>query len=307
MSAVILALPGNEALAAALASQLAVELGRAEQRRFPDGESYLRLDTDVAGRDVLIAATLRDPDSHFLPLAFLAATARELGASRVGLVAPYLAYMRQDARFRPGEAVTSRVFSRLLANEVDWLVTVDPHLHRYPSLTTIYPIETAVVAAAPAIAAWILANVERPLVIGPDEESAQWVRAVALAAEAPHVVLRKVRRGDRDVEVSLPDIERWRDRTPVLVDDIISTARTLMAAARHLRIAGMAPPVCIGAHAVFAGDAYEALLAAGVSRIVTCNTIPHASNAIDVVPALAKQVRIQLARESTSRRSADHA
>lgn len=298
MSTVILALPGNELLAAALATRLAAELGRTEQRRFPDGESYLRLDTDVDGDNVVIAATLRDPDARFLPLAFLAATARELGASRVGLVAPYLAYMRQDTRFRPGEAVTSRLFARLLAREIDWLVTVDPHLHRYPSLTTIYPIETHVVAAAPAIAEWIKLNVERPLVIGPDEESAQWVSAVALAAEAPHVVLRKVRRGDRDVEVSLPEVERWRDRTPVLVDDIISTARTLAEAARHLRVAGMAPPVCIGAHAVFAGDAYEALLAAGVSRIVTCNTIPHASNAIDVVDALAERLRVWLARGS---------
>jgi ribose-phosphate pyrophosphokinase len=297
VSAVILALPGNEALAAALAAQLAIELGRTEQRRFPDGESYLRLDTDVAGRHVVIAATLRDPDARFLPLVFLAATARELGASRVGLVAPYLAYMRQDTRFRSGEAVTSRLFARLLAHEIDWLVTVDPHLHRYPSLTTIYPIETHVVAAAPAIAAWIRANVERPLVIGPDEESAQWVRAVALAAEAPHVVLRKVRRGDRDVEVSVPDVDRWRDRTPVLVDDIISTARTLVAAARHLSAAGLAPLVCIGAHAIFAGDAYEALLAAGAARVVTCNTIPHASNAIDIVPGIAEPVRIRLTGE----------
>lgn len=298
MNAVIFALPGNDALAAALAQHLGAELGRTEQRRFPDGESYSRLDTDVAGRHVVIAATLHNPDARFLPLAFLAATARELCARRVGLVAPYLAYMRQDARFRPGEAITSRLFARMLSNEIDWLVTVDPHLHRYPSLKTVYPIDTDVVAAAPAIAEWIKLNVERPLVIGPDEESAQWVSAVALAAGAPHVVLRKVRRGDRDVEVSLPEVERWRDRTPVLVDDIISTARTLAAAARHLRVAGMAPPVCIGAHAVFAGDAYEALLAAGVSRIVTCNTIPHASNAIDVVTALAEPVRVWLARGS---------
>ena len=299
MSAVVLALPGNEVLAAALATQLGVEFGRTEQRRFPDGESYLRLDTDVGGRHVLIAATLRDPDARFLPLAFLAATARELGAARVGLVVPYLAYMRQDMRFRPGEGITSRIFARLLSQEIDWLVTVDPHLHRYPSLTTIYAVESHVVAAAPAIANWIRMNVERPLVIGPDEESAQWVRAVALAAEAPHVVLRKVRRGDRDVEVSLPEVERWRDRMPVLVDDIISTARTLVAATRHLRAAGLAPPVCIGAHAILAGDAYESLLEAGAARVVTCNTVPHVSNAIDIVPGLAERCRIQLASELT--------
>ena len=177
-----------------------------------------------------------------LPLLFAAATARELGASRVGLVAPYLAYMRQDRRFKPGEAVTSRQVARLLSDAFDWLVTVDPHLHRYSSLADIYSIPTHVVHAAPLIAEWIKANVTNPLIIGPDSESEQWVAAVASDVGAPYSVLEKVRHGDRDVEIRLKDLEQWKGRTPVLVDDIISTGRTMIEAVRLSVFARMAIP-----------------------------------------------------------------
>jgi ribose-phosphate pyrophosphokinase len=110
---------------------------------------------------------------------------------------------------------------------------------------------------------------------------------VAEEAGAPHTVLTKIRRGDREVEVSVPDVERWRDRTPVLVDDIVSTARTMIATLKHLSAAGARPATCIAVHGIFAGDAFGDLMAAGASRVVTCNTIPHESNAIDVTDALA--------------------
>lgn len=292
MKPVVLAFPGHEALAQDLAQRLEAESGRFTLRRFPDGESYLRIETELAARSAILVAALDRPDDKLLPLLFGARTARELGAVRVGLVAPYLAYMRQDRRFQPGEAVTSVHFARLLSTCVDWLVTVDPHLHRRSGLGEIYSIPTRVVHAAPLVSAWIRQHVAAPLLVGPDTESEQWVTAVADAAGAPYVVLQKLRRGDRDVEISVPDVERWRARTPVLVDDIISTARTMIETVGHLKRAGLAPPVCIGVHAVFAGEAYEALRAAGAARIVTCNTITHPSNAIDLGELLAADVRV---------------
>ena len=284
----LLPLPGNERFAAALAPLLRAEVGVLTVRRFPDGESYVRLETPVAGRDVVLVCTLDRPDDKVLPLAFVSAAAAELGARRRGLVAPYLAYMRQDRRFREGEGVTSAYFARMLSSEVDWLVTVDPHLHRRSTLGEIYSIPNRVVHAAPLVSAWIRTHVDRPLLVGPDAESEQWVSAVAEGASAPHVVLEKVRRGDRDVEVSVPDVERWRDHTPVLVDDIISTARTMIETVGHLRRAGMAPPVCVGVHGVFAEGAEAALRDAGAARVITSDTIPHPTNAIDVAPLVAE-------------------
>lgn len=145
----VLPLPGNSAAGQALAAALHATLGAVTIRAFPDQESYVRIDTPVAGRDVILLCTLDRPDEKFLPLAFIAATARQLGAARVGLVAPYLGYLRQDKRFQDGEGITAEYFASLLSRVVDWIITVDPHLHRYHALSDIYAIPSQVVNAAP--------------------------------------------------------------------------------------------------------------------------------------------------------------
>ncbi|MBS0325658.1 MAG: ribose-phosphate pyrophosphokinase [Proteobacteria bacterium] len=291
MSTTVFAFPGNEALARVIAERIDASIGTLFLHRFPDGETYVRLDTDVNDGGAIFICTLNEPDAKLLPLLFAAGAARDQGARRVGIVAPYLAYLRQDTRFKPGEAITSRTFARLVSGTADWILTVDPHLHRYGSLAAVYSIATRVVHTAPLISQWVRANVSRPLLIGPDSESEQWVAEVANAADAPYVVLEKTRRGDREVEVSIPDVARHRDRTPVLIDDIVSTARTMIAAIARLRAAALPPPVCVVVHALFAGDAYPTLEAAGATRIVSCNTVPHASNGIDVNEAIADCVR----------------
>ena len=256
-----------------------------------DGTGAPRFATDVAGKSVILVCTLDRPDGKFLPLAFAAATARELGAAEVGLVAPYLAYMRQDRHFEPGDAETAPMFAACLSRTADWLVTVDPHLHRLKQLSLIYAIPTRAQHAASLISKWIADNVADAVLIGPDAESAQWVGEVAKDADKPFVVLTKIRRGDRDVSVSVPEVERWRGYTPVLVDDIISTGRTMTETLGHLAAARMKPAVCIGVHAVFAPRAYEDLQGAGPARIVTTDTIGHDTNVIEVASLLAEGVR----------------
>jgi len=291
MRSVILPFPDNAETAASLAKRLDAEVGAVTLRRFPDGETYVRIETPVTGRETILVCTLSRPDEKMLPLLLAAATAKDLGATRVGLVAPYLAYMRQDARFQPGEGITSRYVARLLSQAVDWLVTVDPHLHRYRSLSEVYSIPTRAVRAAPLIAQWIRNHVSSPVVVGPDGESAQWAQVVADEAGAPSVVLNKTRRGDRDVEVSFPDAERWKGYTPVVVDDLISTAHTMIETVGHVKRAGLPAPICVAVHAVFAERAYADLVAAGPARVLTCNTVPHASNGLDATDLLADGVQ----------------
>jgi ribose-phosphate pyrophosphokinase len=285
----LIAMPGNEAMALALARILGAEVGRVELHAFPDGETYLRFVSDLAGRLLVVVCTLDRPNEKMLPLLFAAAAARELGANQVGLVAPYLAYMRQDRRFKPGEAVTSREVAQLLSDAFDWLVTVDPHLHRYGSLAEIYRIPTRVVHAAPLISQWIRAHVTKPFVIGPDSESEQWVAAVANDARAPYSVLEKTRRGDRDVEISGRNLRDLEGRTPVLVDDIISSGRTMIEAVRLIVKRGGTAPVCVAVHGLFADQSDELLEQAG-ARVVTSNSIPHRTNDIDVGEILAASV-----------------
>lgn len=290
-------LPGNEEVARRIAALIGGEVGALEMRSFPDGEQYVRVLTDVTRREAAIVCTLRRPDESFLPLAFLADALRDLGAPRTGLVAPYLAYMRQDTRFSSGEAVTARTFADMISSRVDWIATVDPHLHRFAALSDVYSIPTVAAHAAEDLGRWIAENVDSPFIIGPDAESAQWATDVARAAHAPATVLTKVRRGDTDVVESIPDLEGNRRRSPVLVDDIISTGRTMIAAITHLKEQGAPPASCVAVHAVCAGDAYTKLRDAGAVRVATTNTITHPSNAIDVVPLIANHVRVLLAAD----------
>lgn len=287
----LLALPGAEALARQLAGHLHCACEAVELHCYPDGEAGVRLPVEPGGRPVVLVAHLDHPDGKTLPLLFAADAARELGAAGVSLLAPYLPYMRQDDRFRPGEAITSRTFARVLSATFDAVVTVDPHLHRWPSLDAIYTTRTRVVAAAPAIADWLAREVPRPVIVGPDAESEQWVAAVAGRLGAPHVVMTKVRHGDRDVRVTLPEGAAGEDRTPVLLDDIISSGHTVATAARVLRDAGWPPLLCVGVHALVDEAGMALLKEVGVGRVVSCDTVPHATNAIGLAPLLAEAVR----------------
>ncbi len=282
MKPLLLSLFSSELLTDELCKQLDVEVGTCELREFPDGETYLKIDESINKRDIIIFESLYKPNKKIVAIIFAVETLRELGANKIGLVAPYLSYMRQDKRFKPGEAITSNYFARLISNYFDWMVTIDPHLHRHHTLDEIYSIPSKVVHAAPVISKWIMQKIDKPIIIGPDIESEQWVSKVAKEADAPFLVLEKIRKGDRDVEVSNPDVEKYRDHTPVLVDDIISTARTMIETVKHIKDAKMKPPICIGVHAIFSGSAYDDLKAAGTDKIVSCNTILHPTNEIDI-------------------------
>lgn len=286
MNRVVLSFPAQHPLAERMLPSLGARLGRLDWRRFPDGESLVAVDDDLEGADVAFLASLHRPDELALALRFGAATAREFGARSVGLIAPYLGYMRQDKRFHDGEAISAPLFARFLEESFDWLVTADPHLHRNRDLSVLYRIPAKRVVTAPAVADWIRENVSNALLIGPDNESEQWVSEIARLAQISHQVLTKIRHGDRDVEVSLPNLDAARGRTPVIVDDIVSSGRTVIETLRHLKAMNLQPAICVAIHAVFAGDAYEELLAAGAQRVVSTDTINHVSNAISVATLL---------------------
>ncbi|MBD98798.1 MAG: phosphoribosylpyrophosphate synthetase [Verrucomicrobia bacterium] len=291
MKTIIFSLKGNEAFTELLAEKMQADIGEAVLRKFPDGESYSRILSEVKDRCVVLVCTLHQPDDKLLPLYFLSKTAKFLGAKCVCLVAPYLAYMRQDKVFNEGEGITSQYFGQLISGFADSITTIDPHLHRIHSLGEVYHIPNKVIHAADEISKWIKENIENPVLIGPDAESEQWVSEVAKNADAPFTVLEKVRHGDRNVEVSIPEVDKYKQATPILVDDIISTARTMIETVKHLLQAGMRPPICIGIHAVFSGNAYQDLLESGVERIISCNTIPHPTNEIDLSKSIAVEVK----------------
>ncbi|HAT9777361.1 TPA: ribose-phosphate diphosphokinase [Legionella pneumophila subsp. pneumophila] len=265
-----------------LKETLQVEVGDVMLHRFPDTEWYVKINSEVKDRSLIVVDSLNQPDGKILPLQFFAKTAKELGAKKVGLITPYLPYLRQDKRFRQGEAITSRYFAELLSTSFDWLMTIDPHLHRYHSLDEVYSIPTFVLHATSNIARWIKAHVNKPVLIGPDMESEQWVADIAEKGDFPYVILEKTRRGDKEVVISVPTIPKLHSSTPVLVDDIISTARTMVETVKHLHDLGVKSVTCIGVHALFAEGAYSLLSQVEGTQIITCNTVSHRTNAIDV-------------------------
>lgn len=288
---VVLAFPGNEDLASELVSALGAQRGALTLHRFPDEETSVRVSGAVDQCDVIIACTLDRPNDKLITLYLTASTLRSLGARRVILASPYLPYMRQDRSFHVGEGVSAMHIAKWLSGFLDGLVTVDPHLHRIHHLDEIYRIPTRVVPAAKPIAHWIRENVAQPVLVGPDEESRQWVSEVAHDVPCPFFVLDKVRYGDRDVEVRMPGVAEFQDRTPVLVDDIVSSGYTMIAAVKRLQASGFGPPVCIGVHALFSQNAYEQLRHLGSQEVVTCNTIRHISNGIDLNRSIALSTR----------------
>lgn len=273
-------------LAAAIHTKTEYEIGKIETHEFPDKETVIRINTPVKDSQLIFISGLNNPNPKILPLILAAETARDLGATQIGLVAPYLAYMRQDTQFRAEEGISAEYFSKIISHYFDWMITIDPHLHRISSLSQIYDIPTRVLHATGPIASWIKNNVTRPILIGPDSESAQWVSEIAKIIDAPFLILQKQRLGDKSVRISIPDIDQYQDYTPVLVDDIISSAETMIAAVHHLTSLKINTPVCIGVHAIFAGDAYKHLLNSHPARVVTCNTIPHVTNDIDISPLI---------------------
>ncbi|RMG31397.1 MAG: ribose-phosphate diphosphokinase [Gammaproteobacteria bacterium] len=290
MDPVLLHFPDQAAPAARLAEALALPKAEIHVHRFPDGEVLVRL-PETGSETVVVMHALSPANDRLVELGLACETLRAQGR-RVLLVLPYLCYMRQDTAFRPGEVVSQHIVGRWLAHWGDALVTVDPHLHRTHRLEDAVPVARArVVSAAPLLGRYAAARWPGCLLLGPDEESAQWVRQAAEPVGLEWAVAHKVREGDRSVRIRLPEHPRLRGRTLVLIDDMAVTGRTLAEAARLARRGGAAQVHALVTHALFTPDALPALQAAGITEIASSDTLPHPSNRIQLSGALAAALR----------------
>lgn len=282
----LLAFDDEWALARRLADALGWPLQAVQRHTFPDGETRLRLPPHLPPR-VAVLRGLQQPNAKLTELWLAAAGARELGAAQLALVSPYLAYMRQDIAFTPGEVVSQRHLGRLLATGFDCVITVDPHLHRVATMDEVVPGRRGVaLSAAPLLGAWLARQVPGALLVAPDEEAEQWVAAAARAQGLDYLVSRKQRHGDRDVRVDVPAAD-VQGRAVVLLDDVASTGHTLLDAAATLLARGAASVDVAVTHGLFVGDAVERLRAAGVRHCWSTDSVPHASNCVSVAPLLA--------------------
>ena len=279
------------------AQQLADELGMphypVQVHRFPDGESRVKVPSPLPEK-VLFFVSLDNPNQKLIELLLAIAAGRQQGCKQVYLIAPYLCYMRQDIEFEPGQAVSQLIIGELLSSRIEGVITVDPHLHRINNLSESFThCKTASLLAASVIGAYLgqedKSSEDNRVLVGPDEESEQWVKAAAETSGLTYCVASKERFGDRDVKVALPH-QDFRGKHAIILDDVISSGHTIQQAALALLDAGCSQVDAACTHALFAPGAETALQQAGVSRIISCNSIPHATNCIDLSPMLAEAV-----------------
>lgn len=297
MSVAVHAFEEGEASGRLLARELDAPFGLVASHEFPDGEILPTVPEPAS--TVIVYRSLDRPNAKLVELALAAEAWRRLGARRLVLAAPYLAYMRQDASFRPGQAVSQRAIARFLSERFDRLVTVNAHLHRTHALSEIYTsIPAQSLLAADPIRAWLTAAgwiSPATAIVGPDEESMPLVQAVADALGRSWHVFVKLRRNDRVVELKLELPDGLRGRPVVILDDICSTGATLAAAIERARAEGATDVRVVVVHALFDELALAGLRRAGASMVVSTDSVAHPTNAIALAGSLAGALRSELA------------
>ncbi len=288
----VLSFPDEVGRGEKLARALGCEFVNVEYKVFPDGEDYVRVPVDVRGRDVIVLSTLYpDQDRKIFRTLLLLDALRDLGASKIVLVCPYLAYARQDRRFRDGEAVSLRSLIKLLeCAGADIIVTVDVHKPEAfrgerARCVNVEPFRLYAEKIREVV------GCDNVVVLSPDFGSLWRAQRVAERLNVEFDYFEKYR--DRVTgEITMrPRQVEVRDRTVVIVDDIIATGGTLREATRIVRSMGARRVVAIATHCQFLGGADVKLREAGIEIIMCSDTIETPYSTISVVELIADEIR----------------
>lgn len=274
-----------------IAKRLKPRFSKITISEFPDGDIYLRYNVRVKGKTIVIVNSFQpNSDESLFKIIFAAETAKQLGAKKVILVAPYLAYMRQDKMFNYGECISSKVMAKLLSNSLDKIITIDPHLHRYKSMKDIFKISTKRLTANTLIADFIRKKIKNPVIIGPDWESHQWAKIIAKLVGCAVTIFRKKRYSSRHVKEEMINKVDVKGKDVVIVDDIISTGHTIIEAAKKARQLGAKTITAICVHGLFVENAVKKLKKAKIKDIFSTNCIEHKTNSIDISSIIVKEL-----------------
>jgi len=283
--------PSSTKLGGAVAELSKARKVSVDYKVFPDGESYLRLDGSVKGEDVLlIQTTYPEQDKRVVELLLLIDALKDLGASKVRAVVPYMAYSRQDTRFREGEAVSINTLFRLMeAAGCDEFSTID--LHKEFSLGA-FKIKARNLYASDVIATHLkAAGLERPYILSPDEGALGLARRIGEQLGAEYGNFEKTR--DRITGAITVKGERVdaSERDVVIADDLISTGGTIANACRIVRENGAKKVIAVCTHPLLVAGAYERMKAAGLDEVLGTDTVESGIGRISVAPLIAHSLR----------------
>ena len=280
----------SKKLARNVAALLHAKYADLEINHFPDGELYLKFSLPVKNEKVIIIQSHHPrPDETLVESVFAVETAKRMGAKKVIFVAPYLAFMRQDKEFHPGECISSRIMAKWLS-AADEVITIDPHLHRYKNLNEVFKTKTKRLSANLLLAAYIDKHFRNEIIIGPDAESYQWAEHIAKYMHLHAHVMRKERFSSRKVRVFFQEKVVMKGKNAVIVDDIISSGHTVLEAIKSLKKLGTKKIYCLCVHGIFAESALEKIKKAGASVIAT-DTIENPVGKISVAKLIAESLK----------------
>jgi ribose-phosphate pyrophosphokinase len=264
----------NPALADAVCSCVGIDRGAATVRRFSDGEVLVEIDENVRGGDVfVIQSTCTPVNDNLIELLLLLDAFRRASAKRITAVIPYYGYARQDRKVAPRVPISAKLVADLITTAgASRVLTVDLHAGQIQGFFNI-PVDN--LFAAPVILKYIREqiNAEEICVVSPDAGGVERARAFAKHLEASLAIIDKRRmRANEVAEMNI--VGEVRDRIAILVDDMVDTAGTLVAAATALMDNGARDILACCTHPVLSGAAIERVQGSSLGELVVTDTIP---------------------------------
>jgi ribose-phosphate pyrophosphokinase len=264
----------NPRLGEEIAGYLHLPLGKVSIARFADGEIHVRFDENARGVDAFVLQPTSHPvNEHLMELLIMLDALRRASAGRITAVMPYYGYARKDKKDAPREPITGRLVADLLTTAgADRVLAMDLHAGQIEGFFNI-PVDH--LRAMPLFADYLREkNLPDPVVVAADDGAVKRSKQLADRLDLPLAIVFQ-RRVGRDTKETVQVVGEVEGRTPVMIEDIISTARTIVGAVDVVMRQGARPQVYVCAtHAVLAGPARERLARDEIQEVVVTNTIP---------------------------------
>ncbi len=272
-------------LATELARLLDCKYVQALSTRFPDGECYTRIDSEKLDDDVVIVQNTY-PDPNLVEMFLIQNVVKGLGAKSVTLVIPYFGYARQDRLFKPGEPESAKVISQLLDANCDRVISIDIHKE---DVLRFFTCPSTDLKAASAIAEYF-SDKGIDIVMSPDIGAAGRAKDVGERMGIPYDHLEKTRLSGTEVKIQ-PASSDCNGKNILIVDDIIATGGTIIAATEQLKAAGAKSVTVACTHGVFVNNAIERLTGSSLDGVLCCNTLENSVSNISVAKVIADALR----------------
>ncbi|MBS7655729.1 ribose-phosphate diphosphokinase [Candidatus Bathyarchaeota archaeon] len=283
--------PASKELGLKVAQELNLKAILVESKVFPDGESYIRIPEEEIDEElILIQSTYPPQNKHLIELFLMLDAAKDLGAEKIITVVPYLAYARQDKRFRAGEAISIKVLAKLIKEAgASKFVTFNIHKEK---ILEFFNIKSINLSGASAIGNYFLQKeVRHPYVIAPDKGAYQLAMEIAKILNAECAYFEKKRdKVTGVVETEFKELN-IKDKTAIIVDDIISTGSTIINVAEILKKQGAEKVYAVCVHPILIENAQNRMKLAGVDEVLGTDCVPTEVSKITVASILAKTLR----------------